>query len=308
MFRRVSKLISIVVVLCVVLCSVAPTGATYTDDLYSFVLSVYGKDYTDLDVVVQRLNMLQNEYATAILNNFQVKSFEELKSYAEEIEEEMNLEIDYKVNEARLEQEAIVRKIELGVESLSPNELATLVKQYEQYELDIASMESDRSSVSELFSTPMFEEVDIDALAAAIEENSQVLSEMSVVLNTYLGAKDEFKLPVESSEVITEFSSKHPGVDYKVPIGTDVSAMFFGVVTRASDEGDIYGKCVQVNSGNGFVVVYANLSDINVKVGDVVMQNEVIGKSGDSGDATTGQLHIGLLYEEEFLDVRDLFM
>lgn len=84
----------------------------------------------------------------------------------------------------------------------------------------------------------------------------------------------------------------HTGVDYAVPIGTDVHAVADGKVTSAN-WGQAYGQQL-VTTVNGGWFIYAHLSATLVKPGDVVTAGQVIGKSGNSGNSSGPHLHAEL--------------
>jgi murein DD-endopeptidase MepM/ murein hydrolase activator NlpD len=84
----------------------------------------------------------------------------------------------------------------------------------------------------------------------------------------------------------------HTGVDYAVPVGTDVHAVADGKIT-AANWGQAYGtQLVQVVNGGWFI--YAHLSATLVKAGDLVTAGQVIAKSGNTGNSTGPHLHAEL--------------
>lgn len=80
--------------------------------------------------------------------------------------------------------------------------------------------------------------------------------------------------------------SPHWGVDVAVPTGTPVVAPADGIVTLAHPDMYFSGATLFLDHGLGMVSAFLHLSEINVKVGDVVRQGDVIGKVGASGRAT----------------------
>lgn len=86
-------------------------------------------------------------------------------------------------------------------------------------------------------------------------------------------------------------NGKHTGIDYQMPIGTPVSARMSGKVIQVDLNAD-YGKSILIeNSETGLQTLYAHLSEESVKVGDLVTANQIIGKSGDTGNASGPHLH-----------------
>lgn len=84
----------------------------------------------------------------------------------------------------------------------------------------------------------------------------------------------------------------HTGIDYAVPVGTDVLAVADGTITNAN-WGKAYGiALVQAIDGGWFI--YAHLSSTLVKPGDQVKAGQVIAKSGNTGNSTGAHLHAEL--------------
>lgn len=84
----------------------------------------------------------------------------------------------------------------------------------------------------------------------------------------------------------------HTGVDYAVPVGTDVLAVADGIIENAN-WGKSYGiQLVEKLDGGWFI--YAHLSATLVKPGDKVKAGQVIAKSGNTGNSTGPHLHAEL--------------
>lgn len=97
----------------------------------------------------------------------------------------------------------------------------------------------------------------------------------------------------------------HTGVDYAVPVGTDVLAVADGIIIDAN-WGKAYGtQLVQKLDGGWFI--YAHLSATLVKPGDSVTAGQVIAKSGNTGTNTTGaHLHAELRSRSKWSAGKDL--
>ena len=78
----------------------------------------------------------------------------------------------------------------------------------------------------------------------------------------------------------------HWGVDIAVPTGTEVVAPADGIVTLAHPDMYFSGATLFIDHGLGMVSAFLHLSEIDVKVGDVVRQGDPIAKVGASGRAT----------------------
>ena len=64
-----------------------------------------------------------------------------------------------------------------------------------------------------------------------------------------------------------------------------------GVVIKASDTGNGYGKCVIIDHGNGITTLYAHFTKCLVEVGDVVKAGDEVGLIGSTGYSYGPHLH-----------------
>ena len=86
---------------------------------------------------------------------------------------------------------------------------------------------------------------------------------------------------------ILKYYRAHEGIDYAAPIGTPVSTIGDGVVTKSQYSGG-YGNLVIVKHPNGYETYYGHLSKYGkgIKKGVRVKQGQVIGYVGATGLAT----------------------
>jgi murein DD-endopeptidase MepM/ murein hydrolase activator NlpD len=87
---------------------------------------------------------------------------------------------------------------------------------------------------------------------------------------------------------------RHTGVDFTVPTGTKVVAAMSGIVLEAGSNtswGPSYGVSVIIDHGKGVRAIYAHLSAVKVKKGDKVLEKDLIGLSGNTGNSTGPHLH-----------------
>jgi murein DD-endopeptidase MepM/ murein hydrolase activator NlpD len=85
----------------------------------------------------------------------------------------------------------------------------------------------------------------------------------------------------------------HLGYDLAVTKRYPVEAANSGVVVHAGELG-IYGNTVIIDHGMGVMTLYGHMSTIDVKVGDEVKTNRIIGKTGQTGLAAGDHLHYGV--------------
>jgi murein DD-endopeptidase MepM/ murein hydrolase activator NlpD len=82
-------------------------------------------------------------------------------------------------------------------------------------------------------------------------------------------------------------------VDIATPVGTTVHAAANGmvIVAMASGYNGGYGKYIVISHPNGTQTLYAHLSEVNVTLGEEVVQGEPIALSGNTGNTTGAHLH-----------------
>ncbi|MBE6688754.1 MAG: hypothetical protein E7588_05700 [Ruminococcaceae bacterium] len=83
----------------------------------------------------------------------------------------------------------------------------------------------------------------------------------------------------------------HNGIDMRAPRGTPILAAASGVVEKAGNYHNGYGKMVIIRHPDGKETFYAHMNDIYVSVGDIVAQGTIIGEVGSTGDSTGNHIH-----------------
>jgi len=93
----------------------------------------------------------------------------------------------------------------------------------------------------------------------------------------------------------------HTGLDFRAATGDPVRATANGKVASSGWAGG-YGRMVEIDHGNGLSTRYGHLSEINVKVGDVVKIGQVVGAVGSTGRSTGPHLHYETRIDGEAVD------
>ena len=93
----------------------------------------------------------------------------------------------------------------------------------------------------------------------------------------------------------------HLGFDLASFTGTPVVAANRGKVLFA-DELGIYGNCVILDHGMGVQSLYAHLSSMDVKPGQIVDKEGTLGKSGMTGLAGGDHLHFTMLVNGQMVN------
>ena len=88
----------------------------------------------------------------------------------------------------------------------------------------------------------------------------------------------------------TEPAAFHSGIDFDATLGSPVITVGDGTVAFAGEKGN-YGNVIVINHERGVQTRYAQLSEINVSIGDTISTGDIIGRSGQSGTVLTPHLH-----------------
>jgi hypothetical protein len=91
-------------------------------------------------------------------------------------------------------------------------------------------------------------------------------------------------------------SAQHNGVDIDLNKGDKVCAAFDGMVRIAKRNGG-FGNVVVVRHYNGLETVYAHLSKLKVKPGQVIIAGQVVGLGGSTGHSTGSHLHFEVRFK-----------
>jgi len=93
----------------------------------------------------------------------------------------------------------------------------------------------------------------------------------------------------------------HSGLDIAASEGTPIKAAASGTVL---DAGDFFfsGNMIYIDHGQGIISLYAHLSKIAVKPGDVVKQGDIIGEVGQTGRVTGPHLHFAVYANQALID------
>jgi len=94
----------------------------------------------------------------------------------------------------------------------------------------------------------------------------------------------------------------HKGIDLTAHRGTPVYATAPGKVAIAGNLNDGYGNKIVIDHGNGYKTVYAHLSKINVKRGNMVNLASKIGEVGSTGRSIAPHLHYEVRKDDHPVD------
>lgn len=121
---------------------------------------------------------------------------------------------------------------------------------------------------------------------------SEVETQSVVGSATPIHTTISIRYPVESVSITQGYKFFHPGLDLDGITGDDIKSIKKGVVETAQYSTIGYGKHVIIDHGNGIKSLYAHLSKINVKEGDIVTTDTVLGEMGTTGRSFGDHLHL----------------
>lgn len=107
--------------------------------------------------------------------------------------------------------------------------------------------------------------------------------------------------PRTPTEII---SANHTGIDIGGTTGTNIYAAMSGTVTKVSEYGD-YGKHLVITN-NDVMTIYAHCSQINVNVGQNILQGQQIAKVGSTGKTTGPHLHFEIRREGRVINPENI--
>ncbi len=94
----------------------------------------------------------------------------------------------------------------------------------------------------------------------------------------------------------------HNGVDFIASVGTPVYATSNGKVVKVESHEKGYGLHIVIQHDDHFKTLYASLSRMDVKAGDVVKRGDMIGAVGSSGTSSGPHLHYEVIKDGEHVD------
>ena len=107
--------------------------------------------------------------------------------------------------------------------------------------------------------------------------------------------------------VVTEFFGwrqrrMHEGIDFKARTGDPIYAAGDGRVVYAGRGLRGYGKMVLLQHSGPWSTLYAHMSVVSVKQGQIISKGHYIGKAGSTGRSTGPHLHFEVRYGADPVD------
>ena len=144
-----------------------------------------------------------------------------------------------------------------------------------------------------------------------IREENNKIGEARAINSDLPFFKNQFIMPVEGiisgvygSQRILNGKPKWPhyGIDIAAKKGTKIKSSATGIVTMAEDDLYYTGGTVIMDHGHGISTIYSHLESLNVKVGDEVLQGDILGTVGSTGRSTGPHLYFRINWFQTRLD------
>lgn len=129
--------------------------------------------------------------------------------------------------------------------------------------------------------------VETIVIQPAVDEIMEVGTNQETVVSS-----DEYMFPVPSSTWSSRgISSYHRGLDINAPTGEPIFACQEGTVVTAGWHYS-YGYHVVINHPDGMTTLYAHCSSLDVEAGEQVVQGQLIGRLGSTGNSSGPHCHL----------------
>lgn len=128
----------------------------------------------------------------------------------------------------------------------------------------------------------------VDAITSELEVMRETVETIVEVIPTIA----RFQWPLTRFGLTSRFSPGHPGLDMTDPKGTPVKPIAEGKVITVEAYPFGYGKHMLIEHDKGARSLYAHLSKVEVKEGQTVDKNTVLGEVGSTGWSTGNHLHL----------------
>lgn len=244
---------------------------------------------TDMSAMLTRSQMIKSvsEQDSAQLDDLMTK-MEEIEAKKKELEVKRNelnedkakLEENKKSLQSRID-EIDSSKREVDAEAAKANELMKkLSSQTSEY---MEMIDTNRERLQEV-------ENEIRRATAAASTGSGSISGSQGSGSGALG------YPTDSRSISAGFpyyssGGYHGGIDFPVPIGSNIYAAASGTVILAKTLNYSYGYYLLIDHGDGLSTLYAHNSALYVGVGDTVSRGQVIAASGSTGNSSGPHCH-----------------
>lgn len=166
------------------------------------------------------------------------------------------------------------------------------------YNSVIVSNEANLGAVKfgNLPATSFYDDFDESTVFQITEEKDFPQSQLLNIESDSLGYYHHPKVGPINSKFGWRDGRMHKGIDIDLNKGDAIVSAFDGMVRIAQAKG-AFGNVIIIRHYNGLETVYAHLSKIKVKVGQVVTAGQLIGLGGNTGRSSGPHLHFEVRFK-----------
>ncbi len=135
-----------------------------------------------------------------------------------------------------------------------------------------------------------FEERSMSELEAAVMEQEKRLQHLPSIWPVQGWVTSGFGM---RPDPFSNRRQMHNGMDIVAPYGSKIVAPAAGIVEFAGWKSG-WGRCLEIDHGNGIVTFFAHCRSLKVRAGDSVKRGDAIATVGSSGRSTGSHLHYGV--------------
>lgn len=162
-----------------------------------------------------------------------------------------------------------------GVKNSEPSTVVTTQENDHQAHAKVTGVEDKRETTTE----PTTQTTTVPTTQPdPFSENIPYKSEYLLPLSTSI-SKDYSDGDIVYSKTTNDWRT-HGGIDFSGALGSQIKAINSGAVLKVYDD-SLWGKCVEINHGNGLVAKYCGFASVDVKPGQTVSKGAVLGKLGE---------------------------
>jgi len=137
----------------------------------------------------------------------------------------------------------------------------------------------------------------------AVETNFGQKQSASVEIKT----ERSIRLPLQTFTITQGYRLFHPGLDLAAAKGSPVYPVMEGTVEKIGRDRFAFGNHVVINHGSGLASVYAHLAKIEVKAGEEVTKESIVGLVGSTGWSTGPHLHFQVMQDGHWVNPKAFF-
>jgi len=145
-----------------------------------------------------------------------------------------------------------------------------------------------------------------------IKRDNKLIAKARNIDSDLIFFTNQFKVPIKNAIITGVYGSQrilngipkspHYGLDFAAKEGTKIKAMLSGIVTLSEKNLYYTGGTIILDHGHGVSTLYMHMQDIYIKVGQKILQNDVIGTVGKTGRSTGPHLDVRLNLFDAKLD------